>query len=325
MGQAGRRRFLIGSGATLVASMVSAQQAGRTYRLGVMLSGSERDMKVFLLALRDRLSNNGFIEGRNLLLEIRGVTFASETARSLVTLRPDAIVSFTSRITRMVQEVAGPIPVVFTFVGDAVEYGLVKDYARPGTNSTGTSWRQIGMTEKRLQLVREMLPRAKRIVFAGWFNDVSFRTSESQIRAIATQLDLELIYVEFGVDIARAVGLAEPQGADAVFVYQPMAMLGLFDDATTIIRDATKRRMPVFFAESELVELGGVLSYGPSLVDEVRRAADLVARVLRGESPNRLPVELASHFKLAVNMKAAETLDLKIPQSILLRADRVIE
>jgi len=325
MGQAGRRRFLIGSGAMLVASVSSAQQAGRTYRLGVMLSGSERDMRVFLLALRDRLADNGFVEGRNLLLEIRGVTFAPETARSLVALKPDAIVSFTSRITRMVQKVAGSIPVVFTFVGDAVEYGLVKDYARPGTNSTGTSWRQIGITEKRLQFVREMLPRAKRIVFAGWFNDVSFRTSERQIRAVATQLDLELIFAEFGVDIARAVGLSEPHGADAVFVYQPMSMLGLFDDATKIIRDATKRRMPVFFAEAELVELGGVLSYGPSPMDEVRRAADLAARVLRGENPSRLPVDLASRFNLTVNMKAAETLDLKIPQSILLRADRVIE
>jgi putative ABC transport system substrate-binding protein len=330
MGQIRRREFLIAISVLVAAQRTMAQQTGRTFRVGVILSGSEHGMSGFLQTFRDRLATNGFVEGRNLSIEIRTTAYDSaidlEAAQALAATKPDAIFAFSSRITLIAQKVAGSVPVVFTFVGDAVAFGIVKDFAHPGGNTTGASWRQFELTAKRLELMRELLPRAKRVVFAGFLGDVTYRAIREKLREVAVRFGFELIYADGSSGrLDETVRVAMLNGADAIFVYQPISMLGMVDFAKAIIKDATAQRIPVFFPEIELVALGGLLSYGPSSVDEVRRGADQLARVLRGEKPSNLPVSLPDRFALTINAKVAKSLKITIPQSIAVRADEVIQ
>lgn len=307
-----------------------AQQPGRTYRLAVFLFRKNPAAHAHMDALRERLKQLGFVEGRNLQIvqEYSSSDAAAqrENAQKLVRARPDAILSFGSTNTRIVHAAAGDVPVIFTIVGDAVAFGLVKELARPGANLTGVTSLQREMTAKRLELLRELLPKAKRIVLAGYLQDVTFLAAETQYRDIAARLGLDLVTADgSGGLLVPAVSAAIRAGADALFVYQPISFIEQQGAVEEIVRLATERRIPVLVAESELVALGGLLSYGPIFLDETRRAAELVARVLKGAKASELPVEQSSRFEVAVNLKTAKALGITVPRSILLRADRVIE
>jgi putative ABC transport system substrate-binding protein len=171
-----------------------------------------------------------------------------------------------------------------------------------------------------------MLPRAKRVVFAGYLQDVTYRAAEALYRDIAARLGMELVNADGNAGpLARVTAAAVQQGADAIFIYQPISLTTTPSVAEDILRLATDRRIPVFVAESELVAQGGLLSYGPVFVDETRRAAGMVARVLKGANPGDLAVDQTSRFEVAVNLKSAKALGIVVPQVILLRANRVIE
>jgi len=313
-----------------------AQQPGRDYRIGVLLSGPEPQMRRYLDALRERLAQHGFAEGRNLRITwVVNYDFQEQTieaARTLLASVPDAFFTFTPAQTLGVHRLKAQTPIVFTFVGDPVAYGIVKDIRRPGGNTTGASMRERETTTKRLELLRDLLPRAKRVGLVGYFlytaRDVAYLANESALRAAASSLGFELIEepgATQGLGIIPAMERAARRGAEAFYVFHPLATQGFQWGGEDVVKFANQRRIPAIFQESELVEMGGLLSYGPSLVDEVRRSADQLARVLKGAKAGELAVDQASRFELIVNLKTARAIGLTTLHSVMPRADRLIE
>jgi putative ABC transport system substrate-binding protein len=333
MGVAGRRNFLAAAGALLATPPAAlAQEPGRSYWVGLLLGGPDPMMQSIMRVIRERLAEHGFAEGRNLSLVPRRGVFGSaelnrEEARRLLESKLDALFTYTSFNTLTAQELAGSVPIVFAVVGDAVVFGIVKDYRRPGGNTTGVSWRQHEVTLKRLELLREILPSAKRIVLVAARKDVSFAASEKAFRGAAAGLGLELIDVEYAgsKDLAADTIRAARTGADAIFVYQPFTRVIMATPLIEIIRQALELRIPVSYTESEMAEQGGLFSYGPDFNDDLRRAADQLARVLKGARAGELAVDLSARFDLVVNLRTARALGIVIPPALLLRANRVIE
>lgn len=327
-----RRRTILGLATALLAasSRLLAQPTQRIYRVGTFQFSQTQVLREHMRVFRERLKQLGFAEGRNLQIAEEYSSFdpaaRQQSAERLVRARPDVILAFGSTNTRHVQSVsANRIPVVFTIVGDPVAYGIVKELARPGGNTTGVTSLQREMTVKRLELVREMLPKARRIILAAAQKDITYIANESLIRQIAARLGLELATAEIsGQTPHEAVGAAIQSGADAVFVYQPMSFILGLDKPEMIVQIAMAKRIPVFFAEPDLVARGGLLSYGPDFLDETRRAADLVAKVLKGANAGELPVDQSSRYELVVNLKTAKALGIEIPQSVRPRIDRII-
>jgi putative ABC transport system substrate-binding protein len=328
-----RRRTVLGLGTALLAALprLFAQTRERVYRLGAFQFDQTAPVREHMHVLRERLKQLGFAEGRNLqIAEVQSSFDAAlrrESAHRLIRTRPEVILAFGSTNTRAIQEAsAGKIPVVFTLVGDPVAYGIVKDVARPGGNTTGVAMLQREMTLKRLELLREVLPKAKRILIAGYLSDITFTANEPLLRQTAARLGIDLVTAElFGETPEASVAKAMQGGADAIFVYQPVSFVAGLEMPERIVRLGEARRIPVFFAEPALVARGGLLSYGPNFPDEARRAADLVAKVLRGAQAGDLPVDQSTRFELVVNLKTANALGIEIPQSVRPRIDRLIK
>jgi putative ABC transport system substrate-binding protein len=304
--------------------------AQRVYRIGAFQFSQTPLLREHMRVFRERLQQLGFAEGRNLQIAEQYSSFdlkvRQESAERLVRAKPDVVLAFGSTNARLLQTVSGgAIPVVFTIVGDPVAYGIVENLARPGHNTTGVASLQQEITVKRLELMREALPKARRVVLAAYLNDVTYIASEPLLRQTAARLGFELVPTQLSAANADvAVGEAIQRGADAVFVFQPMSFIVGFDLPQKIVQLALARRIPVFFAEAELVERGGLLSYGPNFLDETRRAADQVAKILRGARAGDLPVEQSARFELVVNLKAAQTLGIDIPLSVRPRIDRIV-
>jgi len=299
-----------------------AQQSGRTYRVAVFFGGGTDTMQPHREAVRERLAKQGFVEGRNLQMIWRGGSGMRhedrETARELVAARPDAILTFSTSMTQAVQWATKSIPIVFAHVSDPIADGVVKDYARPEGNTTGVSTHHRELLGKRFELLRELLPKAKRVAFVGAYaSDPSYAVSLSVIRDAATRLGFELIEV-----IYANLWLIEEQRAEAMIVY---SSLGQRLTTENLIGLAAKLRIASIFPSAESVALGGLASYGTDPLEDTRLGAEQLARVLNGAKPSNLPVYQNSRFALAVNLNTARALGLTIPQSILTRADQVIE
>ncbi|HEY8252862.1 MAG TPA: ABC transporter substrate-binding protein [Burkholderiales bacterium] len=327
-----RRRTILGLATALLAAPAKLlAQSQRVYRVGAFQFGETPVLRDHMRVFRERLQQLGFAAGRNLQMveEYSSIdpVARAQSADKLIRAKPDVILSFGSTNTRSIQAAStNKLPVVFTIVGDPVAYGVVKELARPGGNTTGVAFLQREMTVKRLELLREVLPKARRVVVAAYQQDVTYTASEPLVRQIAARLGFELVTAELsGPTPDAAVSKAIEGGADAIFVYQPMSFVVGLEAPEKIVRLATGRRIPVFFAEPDLVVRGGLLSYGPNFLDETRRAADLVAKVLRGANAGDLPVEQSARFELVVNLKAAKALGIAIPESVRPRIDRVVE
>ncbi len=312
-------------------SGVGAQSAQRTYRLGAFQFSQTPQNREHMRVFRERLGQLGFAEGRNLQIAEQYSSFdpavRQRSAAELVRGKPDLILTFGSTNTRLIQAASqNRIPVVFTIVGDPVAYGLVKALARPGGNTTGVTSLQHEMAVKRLELLREVLPKARRVIVAAYLKDITYTASEPLLRQTAARLGFDLVPTEVGGETAIAsLSAALQRAADAVFVYQPMSFITGFDIPERLLQVAMAQRVPVVFAESELVGRGGLLSYGPDFLDETRRAADLAARILNGANAGDLPVDQSSRFELVVNLKTANALGIEFPPSVRLRIDRVVE
>jgi len=319
----GRRRFVLAAGALLTLRPALAQQAGRVYRVGVLFDGGSATWGPYREALRERLTAHDFVEGRNLRTTWRGGTGSRhedrEAARALVAGRPDAVLAFSSAMTKAVQWATKTVPIVFANVGDPIADGIVKSYARPGGNVTGVSSRNRQLLAKRFELLRELLPRAKRIAYIRPpFADLDTMASEALARDIAARLGFELL-VSAGVG---EIGDLEARHPEAMLVYFVMGTRLVTENLIAI---AARLRIPSVFADAESATLGGLAAYGIDPIANTRRAADLLARVLKGANPAEIPVDQAARFELVINMKTAKAIGLTIPRSILLRADRVIE
>jgi ABC-type uncharacterized transport system substrate-binding protein len=322
----GRRDFLAGASVLLAAPRLRAQQPGRHYRVGVLCPFRVDNGKAYLAVLRETLAANGFVDGRNLTIEARAAYWdrlrGEQEARELIARKVDVIFSLTTILTWGAQSATRDVPIVFAWVGDPAVSGIVRNYARPDGNTTGVTNRFFQLWDKRLELLRDLLPEAKRVaVLAGIFDD-ALKTALRLTEPVVKRLGFELVLKESRGDW---IGAMKTMPAEAVFVATPFAQFGLRDAAQQVVRQASELRLPTVYSDPESVELGGLMSFVTNPTEGVRRGAEYVARVLKGIEPGELPVDQASRFELLVNLEAARAIGLAIPQSILLRADRVIE
>ena len=311
------------------AAEVSAQQPGKTYRVGYLAAAARSTNQAQLAEFQQGMRDLGYVEGRNLVLEMR---FADgkfdrlpQLARDLVQLNPDAIFVSTTPASLAIKAATPTIPIVFVAVADPVGVGLVPSVARPGGNVTGITHIVAEMTGKRLELLKEMVPSASRIAVLVNPDDpnatVQLKNAEAAAKPLGVQLQ-PIVTVRGASDLAGAFDQIARSGAAAA--------LRMVDPQGAPLRTRTtelamKHRLPVMFTFREDVEAGGLAAYGANLPAQYRQAATMMDKILRGARPGDLPVEQASKFELVVSRKTARALGLTIPPSVLLRADQVID
>jgi len=328
MAQFGRRRFLSASSTLLAAQLVHAQQSGRVYKVGVVFGGGPEAVDPFRSALVQQLARHGFEDARNLRIDLVATGFVDPSAsrdhvRKLLAVEPDVLVAWSTFATDVVRNETKSVPVVFTWVADPIAAGFVESYAKPGGNITGVSNRYGDMFVKRLELAVELLPGIKRVAILNTESRL-FPLLAPRLQNAAAQARVELLEVPGGNSWDAMIEQAVSGSAGAALPHYTFAGYSM-DAGELVIRKAGEHRLPVVFTGAELVEAGGLISYGTRLVDDARRCADQVARLLKGANPAALAVDQASTFELAVNLRTAKALGVVVPQSILVRADRVVE
>jgi putative ABC transport system substrate-binding protein len=322
-----RRTFLAVVPGSLLAVPFSAaaQQAAKGWRIGVLSTADGPEWDAFRQGLRDL----GYIEGQNISIAYRWhagkFDQLSALAAELVDLKVALIVTSAPQPTRAAKAATATIPIVFVSVGDPVRLGLVESLARPGGNVTGfQTIVQGGFGGKQLELLKEAAPAIARvavlIVPANPLHRPFFQETASA--ADALKLKLQVVEARSAEDLDSAFETAIRERADAMHVYGDSIT---FLHRRHIAELALKSRLPTVYLFRPNVEAGGLLSYGPSEPDMLRRAATQVDRILKGAKPGDLPVEQPTKFDLAINLKTAKALGLTIPRSLLLRADQVIE
>jgi putative ABC transport system substrate-binding protein len=313
-----------------------AQPSGRVIRVGVAaatapvseLVGPEPANPAFR-AFVQGLRGLGHVEGQNLILERRSAEGRPERfgdiVAELVALESDVILTGNDRMTRAAKAVTSTVPIVMAISADPVGNGIVRSLARPGGNVTGLTV-QVGpeIEAKRLELLKAMLPGASRIAFLAGKEDASWeRLGGRSVRAAAQALGVTLVLAEFSHrQYGDAFTRISQARADALFVAPGGAT---YVDRAVIVDFATRTRLPSSFDIREAVEIGGLMSYGVNLADNYRRAAGYVDKILKGAKPANLPVEQPTKFELVINAKTAKALGTKVPQTLLLRADEVIQ
>lgn len=328
-----KRRALLAAGAAsaaLVATRSVAQQTARGFRVGVLSPFTGLAAGPYLSVLRDHMAKHGFVEGRNLTLDVRsadvGSRSAADAAGEIVALKPDAMIAFSTQPAAGALTASATVPIIFAWVADPVRTGLVKDLAKPGGNVTGVTNRYFELGVKRVELLRELLPSAKRVAaIAGYFDPLLESVGMPLVQSAADRAGFELVRIQAGGVWESVVPAAVQARVQAALVMTPFAVFGLLTTAGHVARSAMERRLPTVFSDLESVDLGGLMAYATNLSEDVRRAADLLARVLKGEKPAALPVDQASRFELGINLRTARAIGLAVPRSLLVRADRVIE
>jgi putative tryptophan/tyrosine transport system substrate-binding protein len=326
-----RRTFIVLSGMLPAALRPAyAQRPAGVARIGFLSPASPTgDWDIRLQAFRDGLRELGYSEGKNLQLEARwgdgNLERLPVLAAELVQLNVDVIVAATSPAVVAARQATRSIPIVMPLSSDPVGDGLVTSLAHPGGNITGLSVMSAELGEKRIQLLKEIFPRLSHAMDVLWNPDyVGMRARFEQAQAAAPAIGLSV----------RSVEARDPRELDAAFGAiireHPDALLILVDPLTMsqrsrIVAFAAEERLPAIYESSDFVDAGGLISYGTNGRDQFRRAASYVDRILRGAKPGDLPIEQPTTFELVVNMRAAKGLGITIPQSVLIRADRVIE
>jgi putative ABC transport system substrate-binding protein len=326
-----RREFIAGlCGATTWPFAVRAQQGGPARRIGALMAYDENDPegKARLSGLTQGLSELGWIDGRNLRMDVRwgagNVDRARVLARELVDLQPDVILSLTTPTTAALQRETRTIPIVFAGISDPVGAGFVASLSRPGGHVTGFINLEGTMGGKWLELLTEIAPGVKRVAMvfspdtatASYYLP-SFETAARLLKLvpvaapIRSDAEIETTITSFG---------HEPGGG---LVFPPDAFTTLH--RVPIVSLTARNNVPAVYADPIFARDGGLLSYGPDRVDIMRRSASYVDRILRGAKAADLPVQLPTKFELVINMKTAKALGLTVPPSILIRADEVIE
>jgi putative tryptophan/tyrosine transport system substrate-binding protein len=325
-----RRRFLLTSlaGAASWPFAGEAQPAGKVYRLGVLTPGVRSATPVMSNLLPLRLRELGYIEGQNLVIEERlaegKLDRLPELARELTQRQVDLLVAVSPVAVRAAKDTTKTIPIVMLLsYSDPVELGFVTSFARPGGNITGVVLAaEPTMAAKRLELIKEMVPRAVRIAVLAT-GEAGSRVQEQWAQKAASSLGVKLLVVEVrNADYDRAFATMAAERADAILA---VASVILATDRQRIIQLAAKHRLPAIYDWREHVEVGGLMAYGGSVSEFTRRAAVYIDRIFKGAHPADLPVERATGFELVINLKTAKALGLTIPPSLLARADQVID
>jgi putative tryptophan/tyrosine transport system substrate-binding protein len=324
-----RKIFCLALCALLFALRVSAQaqQPEKVPRIGFLaLGASLTDGR--REAFRQGLRELGYMEGRNIVIEYR---FAEgkldrlrELAAELMRLKVDVIVTAGPAPTRAAKAATATIPIVMTQDPDPVDNGFVSSLARPGGNITGLSTHAPEISGKQLELLREILPKLSQVAVFGTSTIPGHALSSREIGLAARALAIQLQYLDVlgPKDIETAFRAASKARADALLVLGG-AVLG--SERARILEFAVKSRLPAIYPGPQIVDAGGLMSYGVSVTDLTRRAAIYVDRILRGSKPADLPVEQPTKFELVINLKTAKQVGLTIPPNMLARADKVIK
>jgi ABC-type uncharacterized transport system substrate-binding protein len=324
-------KFIAGSAASWPLA-ASAQQAGRTRRIGVLMAHAENDpeFRTYVSAFREGLEKFGWKDGRNVHIDFRwGALDDAEArqraAKELIELQPEIILTQNTPPTASMLQQTRTIPVVFVIVADPVGSGFVQNLARPGGNATGFTIMEPTITGKWLELLKEIAPRSKRAAFL--FNPATTPFANiylNPFKAAAASLGLEAIVAtvhdraEF--DAVIAVQAREPNGG---LIVMPDGFMNVH--RAEIILLAARYRLPAVYPWRFFAEQGGLLSYGSEQGDLFRQATTYVDRILKGEKPADLPVQAPTEYKLVLNLKTAKALGLSVPLTLLDRADKVIE
>jgi len=321
--------FCVALGAALLALCVSAeaQQLGKIPRIGILISASPSIASPRIQAFQQGLRELGYVEGKNIFIEYRyaegKVETVPELTEELVRLKVDIIVTDTSNATQAAKNATKAIPVVFTAANDPVGDGQVASLAKPGGNLTGFSLLAPELNWKRLELLKEVAPKATRIAFLTRLGTTTGeqRFKEAEADAKGLGLQLQFLGAKGPDDLESAFDAAKRSGAQAVIVHPSTFAV---TNRARIIDLSAKNRLPAIYPSTPYAEAGGLMSYGPDVVDNNRRAAVYVDKILKGTKPADLPVEQPMKFEFVINLKAAKQIGLTIPPNVLARADKVI-
>ncbi|SRR5712692_1511374 len=303
----------------------SAQRAAKVPVIGLLDAGARME---WWAAFREQLRKLGYVEGQNVAFEARFAGGKSEQllalAQELVRLNVAVIVTGGTAAGLEAKRATGKIPIVMATGSDHVSLGLAVSLARPGRNVTGISSISSELTGKRLELLREVLPKMTRLAVLWHADNIGSAPAVRDLEAAtrSSRIALQNLGISTANEFAGAFSAAARERAEAVYV---VASPLTFPERRRIAELALKHRLPTMHGPSEYVEAGGLLSYAPSYPDLFRRAAVYVDKILKGAKPGDLPIEEPTKFELVINLKTAKALGLSIPKAVLLRADRVIE
>jgi putative ABC transport system substrate-binding protein len=304
--------------------VAQAQQTGKIFRIGFLDSSTASGMAVLVDAFQQELSKLGWIEGKNIAMEYRfaeqKLARLPELAAELVRLKVDLIVVEGTPATSAAKGATSTIPIVMVNSGDPVRQGLVASLARPGGNVTGLSGLGPELNTKRLEILKDAVPKLSRVGFLRGPTGVQWK----EIRPAAAALKVKLEEIETQPD---------PKGLEGAFQTAKQKQVGailmpfgrrFFVERKRIVELAVKYRLPAIYPQKEYVDGGGLMFYGQDFTDQYRRAAVYVDKILKGAKPADLPVQQATKFEFVINLKAAKQIGLTIPPEALARANRVI-
>lgn len=321
-----RREFitLLGSGVLAWPRAANAQQSAMR-RVGVLWPAASPPEPPRMEWFTQTLQQLGFIEGSNLAVELRyaqeGLQQIPRLAAELIRMKVDVVAAFGDLAPKAIQQETQTIPIV-AMADDMVGAEIVSSLSRPGGNTTGVTIMSPELSQKRLEVLREMLPGMRRVA-ALWDPTTGASQISATERAAQTlKLELQIVEVRRREDLADAFRSAQAGGAEALSVFSSPFLSSVIHD---IINLSAAERLPTVYQWKEHVEAGGLVSYGPSLEAIWRQAATIVAKILKGIKPADLPVEQPVKFELAVNARTAKVLGIIVPASVLIQADAVIE
>ena len=323
-----RRRLLIAAGALATIRLPAVAQAPVAMpRIGLLWIESGGDSNL-LAALREGLLAQGYSDGKNIQIEkqflVDRYDRLAESADRLVRSKVDVIVSYGATATLAASKATSTIPIVMVTGSDPVKLGVVASLSKPGGNVTGVTLLNAELHGKRLEILKEVVPRIRRVGVV--FNPESATEVKSFLdrEAAARTLNMEAQRVEIRLqsEIDRVIAETPRQKLDALSVGASTMFVA---NRKQIVTAVAKTRLPAIYSSEEDANAGGLMSYGPNVPDAFRRVAGYVAKILKGARPADLPFEQAAKFQLAVNLRTAKELGIAFPQSVLLRADHVIE
>jgi putative ABC transport system substrate-binding protein len=324
-----RREFitLLGGVAAAWPLATRAQQPERVRRIGVLIGAADSpDIKANVGAFLQVLTQLGWTDGRNLRIDTRWATDELRRhAAELAALAPDVLVAASGTATAApLLQATRTVPIVFVVVVDPIGAGFVASLARPGGNATGFTMFEYGLSGKWLELLKQIAPGVTR---AAVLRDPSIASGIGQfaaVQAVAPSFGVELspVDVRDAPEIERAV-TAFVQSGNGGLIVTPSPVANRYRDLIATL--AARHRLPAVYGSRQYVAAGGLMSYGPDLIDQFRRAAGYVDRILKGEKPAELPVQTPTKYELVINMRTAKALGLDVPATVLARADEVIE
>jgi putative ABC transport system substrate-binding protein len=318
------------AGAFFTAALaVEAQQVGNVPRIGYLVQNTAESNQHVLAAFRQELGERGWIENRNIVVEARyadgRIELLPALVADLIRLKVDLIVTTSSGTTWAAKNATQSIPIVMAASADALGEGLVTSLAHPGGNITGITFLAgPEIAGKQLQLLKEMVPAASRVAVLTNPTNRSHAARANEVKTAAQSLGLRLQVLEASSpdQLDSAFAAMKRERAEALLVLTDSMFVG---ERRRVADLAARSMLPTLYSQREFVDAGGLVSYGPSLLDMFRRAAIHVDKILRGTKPGELPVEQPTKFELVISSKTARTLHLTIPQSLLQRADDLVQ